>query len=77
MDWLDFVKLIFEAFGPILLGLLSRNTQLTKQSLINLDSLQQEWRAEMAQHVQFQAEIKKAVKSNDDDIKRLIDAHKN
>lgn len=72
MNWVEGISLIFEALLPVLVGLLSRNTQLTKQNLNNFDSLQKEWRAEMLRQSQAQLEITEAVKQNDDDIKRLI-----
>lgn len=72
MSWVEAISLILEATLPILLGLLSRNTKLTKRNLENFDALQAEWRAEMFRQSQKQAELTQSVQRNDDDIKQLI-----
>ena len=72
MSWLDIVKLLLEALSPVLIALLSKNTELTKRNLQHVDKLQHEWRDRMRQHESFQQEIKLAVKDNDADIKKIL-----
>ena len=72
MDWLEILRLILEASLPVLLGLMQRNTELTKRNLGRLDSLQAEWREEMRLQTVRQDNLQKAVDSNDNDIKELL-----